>query len=127
MSHTTNIVANDLSQKRSQLGSFKNPEKFKIPNEQLWNTKRINQCPQKMIKQIIQEKTLKKDQKACQSILKKIVEDKGTEELEKIWHLTNRDEIRQKFFQRHELNIKREVEAGIKKSYVPVGAVVKQH
>ena len=58
-----------------------------------------------MIKQIIQEKTLKADQTACQNILKKIVDEKGNEELEKIWHLANREEIRTKLSQRKELNI----------------------
>lgn len=122
----TQVVAEDLAQKRSVLGSFKNPEKFKIPNQQLWETKRINQCPPKMIKQIIQEKTLKADQTACQNILKKIVDEKGNEELEKIWHLANREEIRTKLSQRHEMNIQREIDAGIKKNYVHVSALVKQ-
>ena len=79
-----------------------------------------------MIKQIIQEKTLKADQTACQNILKKIVDEKGNEELEKIWHLANREEIRTKLSQRKEINIQREIDAGIKKNYVHVSALVKQ-
>lgn len=122
----TQVVADDLSQKRSVLGSFKNPEKFKVPNQQLWDTKRINQCPPKMIKQLIQEKTLKADQTACQNILKKIVDEKGNEELEKIWYLANREEIRTKLSQRHEMNIQREIDSGIKKNYVHVSALVKK-
>lgn len=46
------------------------------------------------------------------------MEEKGVEELQKNWHLANREQIRQKFVERHEVNILREVKAGIKKDYV---------
>jgi hypothetical protein len=38
----TQVVADDLSQKRSLMGSFKSPEKSKQPNQQLWDRNRIN-------------------------------------------------------------------------------------
>ena len=61
-----------------------------------------------------------KDQTACKYILKRIVEEKGVQELEKNWHLANRELLRQKFVDRHEDNIKREAKAGVKKNYVAV-------
>ena len=40
--------------------------------------------------------------------------------MEKDWHIQNRYETRQKFFQRHEQNIQLEEKAGIKKDYVEI-------
>ena len=40
--------------------------------------------------------------------------------MEKDWHIQNRYETRQKFFQRHEQNIQLEEKAGIKKEYVEI-------
>lgn len=43
--------------------------------------------------------------------------EKEFEELEKQWHSLNREQIRQKFIERHEKNISLEIKAGIKKEY----------
>ena len=40
--------------------------------------------------------------------------------MEKQWHQLNRDEIRRKFVERHEQNIKNEERAGIKREYEPL-------
>ena len=40
--------------------------------------------------------------------------------MERDWHKQNRYETRQKFFQRHEQNIKLEEKAGVKKNYVEI-------
>jgi len=72
------------------------------------------------VKEIIQKKTLAKDQDACKAILKKIVDEKGIEVLEKNWQQLNRDNIRTKFLQQHENNIVLEELSGIKKNYVEV-------
>lgn len=81
------------------------------------STNLINNCEPEKIKAIIPKKILKNDQEACKSILKKIVNEKEFEELEKQWHSLNREQIRQKFIERHEKNISLEIKAGIKKEY----------
>lgn len=45
---------------------------------------------------------------AIQLIQSKIESDKKAEELQKLWHLNNRQEIRAKFIEKHEQNIKLE-------------------
>lgn len=42
---------------------------------------------------------------ACESILKKFEEEQHVEDMQKEWFKQNRDELRQKFVQRHEQNI----------------------
>ena len=111
----TKLLAKDLTTKRSRIGSFKNPENGS--DTQLWSKSRINQTTSKQIKSLIQKKTLYKDQEACKTILKNIVNEKEGSELEKNWYQLNREKIREKFMQRHEDNIKLQNKAGVKTEY----------
>ena len=54
---------------------------------------------------------------ACEHIMGKIAQEKEVEALQKQWFLKNRQEIRDKFIERHEKNILTEKKAGIKKQY----------
>ena len=106
-------------------GCLKSPERSTQPCPQIWDKSRINQLPSKKIKQLIQKKTLIKDQEACKDILKKIVDEKGIEILEKNWFIANRDNIRSKFLSQHEQNIELEELAGIRKHYIEVEDLVR--
>ena len=112
----TNLLAENLKQKRSIKGPLKNPD----DKSQFWSRKRINEGTIDSIKTVINEKILEKDQIACKNILKKIVIEKEMQEMEKQWHQLNRDEIRRKFVERHEQNIRNEERAGIKREYEPL-------
>ena len=57
---------------------------------------------------------------ACNIIKKKIDDEKLCDEWQKEWHLQNREEIRVKFLERHEQNIKLEKKSGVKKEYLSV-------
>lgn len=47
----------------------------------------------------------------------KIDSEKRSEHLQNMWYANNRDQIRNKFIDRHEQNISLEKKAGVKKKY----------
>lgn len=90
--------------------TYKDPQHTKQPNMQLWNL--INQLPEYQVAKVIRPDILRNDKgkpnrayrcaEACQLIQQKIESEKRTEQLQQLWYQNNRDNIRTKFFQRHE-------------------------
>lgn len=116
LANTEPQLFNELAQKRSI--TYKDPEKPKQPNMQMWNL--INQFPTYQINKVIRPKILEMDKAAVQLIQEKIDSEKRSDELQKLWYQNNRDDIRAKFIQRHESNIILEQKTGVKKKYQPV-------
>ena len=106
-------VTDTMKTKRSRLNRQRDPGK----GEAFWSQDRINQSTPAMIKMIVPPKILEKDQEACVQILQKLVADKEADEMEKTWHQMNREGLRRKMMERHELNLEKEAKAGIKKEF----------
>jgi len=108
---------NEMAMRRSI--DFKDPNKTKKPNTQLWNS--INNIPKEKLSIYVRPQILKRDKEACEHIFKKMELEQVTKVIQQQWFAQERMETRARLMRQKEKNISQEVKAGVGKSYLPVG------
>ena len=106
---------NDFYRKRTVEYMYSNPSKTKTSGNITW--KSINCLPKSKLNNLIRNKTLQRDQEACEHVAKRIEEDDVAEKIHQAMRVKSRLDTRARFLRQKEKNIEAERKGGVIKDY----------